>query len=154
MRLPSVCFWDSRPETYILRNRAQCIPKLVLPKGCEHLDTKRFRHGRTASPCSRHVLRGHESRGPSGLEGSPPKRKNGRCADAWKRAQIRFSLPKRSWRRPARRLSAPPFHIARKQGSAQCPERKHGDSEIGSWLFYETLKQLGITEEDFRKHSG
>jgi predicted RNA binding protein YcfA (HicA-like mRNA interferase family) len=27
----------------------------------------------------------------------------------------------------------------------------HGDSEIGSWLFYEILKQLGITEEDFRK---
>ncbi len=27
----------------------------------------------------------------------------------------------------------------------------HGDSEIGSWLFYEILKQLGITEEDLRK---
>jgi predicted RNA binding protein YcfA (HicA-like mRNA interferase family) len=25
----------------------------------------------------------------------------------------------------------------------------HGNSEIGSWLFYEILKQLGITEEDF-----
>jgi predicted RNA binding protein YcfA (HicA-like mRNA interferase family) len=27
----------------------------------------------------------------------------------------------------------------------------HGNSEIGSWLFYEILKQLGITEEDFYK---
>jgi len=27
----------------------------------------------------------------------------------------------------------------------------HGNSEIGSWLFYEILKQLGITEEDFCK---
>jgi predicted RNA binding protein YcfA (HicA-like mRNA interferase family) len=27
----------------------------------------------------------------------------------------------------------------------------HGDSEIGSWLFYEIIKQLGINEEDFRK---
>ncbi len=27
----------------------------------------------------------------------------------------------------------------------------HGDREIGNWLFYEILKQLGITEEDFRK---
>ncbi|OPY50354.1 MAG: YcfA-like protein [Methanosaeta sp. PtaU1.Bin060] len=27
----------------------------------------------------------------------------------------------------------------------------HGDSEIGSWLFHEILKQLGITEEDFHK---
>ena len=25
----------------------------------------------------------------------------------------------------------------------------HGNSEIGSWLFYEILKQLGITEDDF-----
>ena len=25
----------------------------------------------------------------------------------------------------------------------------HGSSEIGSWLFYEILKQLGITEDDF-----
>jgi predicted RNA binding protein YcfA (HicA-like mRNA interferase family) len=27
----------------------------------------------------------------------------------------------------------------------------HGNSEIGGWLFYEILKQLGITEEDFLK---
>jgi predicted RNA binding protein YcfA (HicA-like mRNA interferase family) len=27
----------------------------------------------------------------------------------------------------------------------------HGNSEIGSWLFYEILKQLDITEEEFRK---
>jgi predicted RNA binding protein YcfA (HicA-like mRNA interferase family) len=27
----------------------------------------------------------------------------------------------------------------------------HGNSEIGSWLFYEILKQLGITEDDFIK---
>ena len=27
----------------------------------------------------------------------------------------------------------------------------HGDSEIGSWLFYEILRQLGINEEEFRK---
>jgi predicted RNA binding protein YcfA (HicA-like mRNA interferase family) len=27
----------------------------------------------------------------------------------------------------------------------------HGDNEIGSWLFYEILKQMGVTEEDFRK---
>ena len=25
----------------------------------------------------------------------------------------------------------------------------HGKAEIGSWLFYEILKQLGITEEEF-----
>jgi predicted RNA binding protein YcfA (HicA-like mRNA interferase family) len=25
----------------------------------------------------------------------------------------------------------------------------HGNSGIGSWLFYEILKQLGITEEDY-----
>ena len=40
-------------------------------------------------------------------------------------------------------------------GSIQMAERLpfpvHGNSEIGSWLFYEILKQLGITEEDFRK---
>jgi predicted RNA binding protein YcfA (HicA-like mRNA interferase family) len=27
----------------------------------------------------------------------------------------------------------------------------HGNSEIGSWLFYEILMQLGITEDDFIK---
>lgn len=27
----------------------------------------------------------------------------------------------------------------------------HGKSEIGSWLFYEILKQLGITEEEFEE---
>jgi predicted RNA binding protein YcfA (HicA-like mRNA interferase family) len=27
----------------------------------------------------------------------------------------------------------------------------HGNNEIGSWLFYEILKQLGITEDDFRR---
>lgn len=27
----------------------------------------------------------------------------------------------------------------------------HGKSEIGSWLFYEILKQLGITEEEFEQ---
>jgi predicted RNA binding protein YcfA (HicA-like mRNA interferase family) len=27
----------------------------------------------------------------------------------------------------------------------------HSNSEIGGWLFYEILKQLGISEEDFRK---
>ena len=30
----------------------------------------------------------------------------------------------------------------------------HGNSEIGNWLFYEILKQLDITEEDFLKHLG
>lgn len=27
----------------------------------------------------------------------------------------------------------------------------HGNSEIGGWLFYEILKQLGISEDDFWK---
>jgi predicted RNA binding protein YcfA (HicA-like mRNA interferase family) len=27
----------------------------------------------------------------------------------------------------------------------------HGNSEIGNWLFHEILKQLDITEEEFRK---
>ncbi|MDD2754471.1 MAG: type II toxin-antitoxin system HicA family toxin [Methanothrix sp.] len=27
----------------------------------------------------------------------------------------------------------------------------HSNSEIGSWLFYEILKQLGINEEDYYK---
>jgi predicted RNA binding protein YcfA (HicA-like mRNA interferase family) len=27
----------------------------------------------------------------------------------------------------------------------------HANAEIGSWLFYEILKQLGITEEDFQQ---
>jgi len=27
----------------------------------------------------------------------------------------------------------------------------HGNSDIGSWLFHEILKQLGITEEIFRE---
>ncbi|MGB3944896.1 MAG: type II toxin-antitoxin system HicA family toxin [Methanothrix sp.] len=27
----------------------------------------------------------------------------------------------------------------------------HANSEIGGWLFYEILKQLGISEEDFWK---
>ncbi len=27
----------------------------------------------------------------------------------------------------------------------------HGKSEIGNWLFYEILKQLGITEEEFEQ---
>ena len=27
----------------------------------------------------------------------------------------------------------------------------HGEGEIGGWLFYEILKQLGISEEDFWK---
>lgn len=27
----------------------------------------------------------------------------------------------------------------------------HGNSEIGGWLFYEILTQLGISEEDFCK---
>ncbi|MCL1473797.1 type II toxin-antitoxin system HicA family toxin [Argonema antarcticum] len=27
----------------------------------------------------------------------------------------------------------------------------HGNSEIGSWLFYEILKQLGISEEEFNQ---
>ena len=27
----------------------------------------------------------------------------------------------------------------------------HGNSEIGGWLLYEILKQLEITEEEFRK---
>lgn len=30
----------------------------------------------------------------------------------------------------------------------------NGNSEIGSWIFYEILKQLGITEEDFYKLIG
>jgi predicted RNA binding protein YcfA (HicA-like mRNA interferase family) len=27
----------------------------------------------------------------------------------------------------------------------------HGNAEIGSWLFHEILKQLGITEEEFNQ---
>ncbi|WP_017718907.1 type II toxin-antitoxin system HicA family toxin [Kamptonema formosum] len=27
----------------------------------------------------------------------------------------------------------------------------HSNTEIGSWLFYEILKQLGITEEEFNQ---
>jgi len=27
----------------------------------------------------------------------------------------------------------------------------HGDAEIGDWLFHEILKQLGITEDEFRQ---
>jgi len=27
----------------------------------------------------------------------------------------------------------------------------HGKAEIGSWLFYEILKQIGITEEEFEE---
>jgi predicted RNA binding protein YcfA (HicA-like mRNA interferase family) len=27
----------------------------------------------------------------------------------------------------------------------------HGDAEIGGWLFREILRQLGITEEEFRR---
>jgi predicted RNA binding protein YcfA (HicA-like mRNA interferase family) len=27
----------------------------------------------------------------------------------------------------------------------------HGNSDIGSWLFHEILRQLGITEENFRE---
>lgn len=27
----------------------------------------------------------------------------------------------------------------------------HGNAEIGSWLFQEILKQLGITEEEFNQ---
>lgn len=27
----------------------------------------------------------------------------------------------------------------------------HGNGEIGSWLFYEILKQMGITKEEFER---
>ncbi len=27
----------------------------------------------------------------------------------------------------------------------------HGETEIGGWLFYEILKQLGITEQEFQQ---
>lgn len=27
----------------------------------------------------------------------------------------------------------------------------HGDAEIGGWLFHEILRQLGISEEDYRR---
>lgn len=27
----------------------------------------------------------------------------------------------------------------------------HGNAEIGSWLFHEILKQMGITEEEFEQ---
>ncbi len=27
----------------------------------------------------------------------------------------------------------------------------HGNSDIGSWLFHEILKQLGITEDEFQE---
>ncbi len=52
------------------------------------------------------------------------------------------------------------FQIVRQKGSHarwKHPDGRattipiHGNSEIGSWLFYEILKQLDITEEDFRK---
>ena len=45
--------------------------KLALPKGCEHLDVWRFRYGRTASPCPRHVPRGHGARGRPALGTAP-----------------------------------------------------------------------------------
>ena len=50
------------------------------------------------------------------------------------------------------------FQMVRQKGSHarwKHPEGRattipiHGNSEIGSWLFYEILKQLGITEDDF-----
>jgi predicted RNA binding protein YcfA (HicA-like mRNA interferase family) len=30
----------------------------------------------------------------------------------------------------------------------------HGNNEIGNWLFYEILNQLGISEEEFQKLLG
>jgi predicted RNA binding protein YcfA (HicA-like mRNA interferase family) len=52
------------------------------------------------------------------------------------------------------------FQIVRQKGSHarwKHPDGRattipiHGNNEIGNWLFYEILKQLGITEEDFRR---
>ena len=63
----------------------------------------------------------------------------------------------RDLQKAARKLG---FQMARQKGSYarwKHPDERattipiHGDSEIGSWLFYEILKQLDITEEEFRK---
>jgi len=63
----------------------------------------------------------------------------------------------RDLQKAARKLG---FQMARQKGSHarwKHPDERattipiHGDSEIGSWLFYEILKQLDITEEEFRK---
>jgi predicted RNA binding protein YcfA (HicA-like mRNA interferase family) len=63
----------------------------------------------------------------------------------------------RDLKKAARKLG---FQMARQKGSHarwKHPDGRattipiHGNSEIGSWLFYEILKQLDITEEEFRK---
>ena len=63
----------------------------------------------------------------------------------------------RDLQKAARKLG---FQMARQKGSHvrwKHPDGRattipiHGNSEIGSWLFYEILKQLDITEEEFRK---
>ena len=61
----------------------------------------------------------------------------------------------RDLERVARKLG---FEKVRQRGSHarwQHPDGRattipiHSNGEIGSWLFYEILKQLGITEEEF-----
>jgi predicted RNA binding protein YcfA (HicA-like mRNA interferase family) len=63
----------------------------------------------------------------------------------------------RDLQKAARKLG---FQMARQKGSHarwKHPDGRattipiHGNSEIGSWLFYEILTQLDITEEEFRK---
>jgi predicted RNA binding protein YcfA (HicA-like mRNA interferase family) len=63
----------------------------------------------------------------------------------------------REMERVARKLG---FEKARQKGSHarwKHPDGRattipiHGNAEIGSWLFQEVLKQLGITEEEFEQ---
>ncbi|MBN1235582.1 MAG: type II toxin-antitoxin system HicA family toxin [Methanotrichaceae archaeon] len=62
----------------------------------------------------------------------------------------------RDLQKAARKLG---FQMVRRKGSHarwKHPDGRattipiHGNSEIGSWLFYEIPKQLSITEEEFR----
>ena len=62
----------------------------------------------------------------------------------------------RDLQKVARKLG---FHLVRQKGSHarwRHPDGRattipvHGNSDIGNWLFYEIIKQLGITEEKFK----
>ena len=63
----------------------------------------------------------------------------------------------RDLQKVARKLG---FQIGRQKGSHarwKHPDGRattipvHGNSDIGSWLFHEILKQLGITEDEFQE---
>ena len=63
----------------------------------------------------------------------------------------------RDLQKVARKLG---FQMVRKKGSHarwKHPDGRattipvHGNSDIGSWLFHEILKQLGITEDEFQE---